>query len=214
MIFRHGYQVSIKPTSVPHALVPWSHRKRPQRQLRHQRRKSSYIMQPKRPRPHLAAAAAQASTLQLITCIIRRLVMFLLHRLQFQTVPLPLLCHTVSMSSNDDVLCARCDDLLPDDSHFMSCTECQSQYHLSDCSGVPARNFKAKRKSLINSWKCRGCKKGGASSSQKSKQTQEHSIAVILAGITAKLDTLMTLKETVESIEKSQQLISSSTTGL
>lgn len=45
-------------------------------------------------------------------------------------------------------------------------------------------------------------------------QAQEHSIAVILAGINAKLDTLMTLKETVESIEKSQQLISSQYDGI
>lgn len=108
------------------------------------------------------------------------------------------------MSSDDDVSCALCNDALPDDGCIMSCTECKCQYHLGDCSGISVKVFKSKNDSFKGSWKCRDCKKQG---SQKGQQKKEHDIAVILAGINEKLASLMALKETVESIEKSQQLI-------
>lgn len=106
-------------------------------------------------------------------------------------------------------VCPKCNEEVPDSDSGLTCLECEYVYRLSPCSGITEATFRSKGSALRKSWRCSTCKtvksRGG---SQSVKEDTEPNIALMLAAINAKLDSLMTLKETVSGIEKSMQEMS------
>lgn len=120
---------------------------------------------------------------------------------------------------SDPATCLVCNELLPVDGALLFCVECGFSYHLGSCSGVAESTFKSKGDSFKESWRCSTCRKSktrGGHGSQKQKQDPE--ITAQLAEINRKLasllplrekvDTLLSVKETVVKIEQSMQHLS------
>lgn len=105
--------------------------------------------------------------------------------------------------------CLSCNEVLPDDGSVMTCSECDFSYHLGACSGVTEASFK-KNEASRKSWRCQTCKTARLRSGQSAKQKSEvdPDVPTMLVTINKKLDDLLSLKETVNAIERSMQLIS------
>lgn len=106
------------------------------------------------------------------------------------------------MSEN---ICLSCKELLPEDGQVMTCCECKYQYHVGNCSGISETTFRSKGKAYHKGWRCSTCQIGTrrGSLNEKAKKEQGTDIASQLLSINAKLDSLLPLKETVNSIEQS-----------
>lgn len=105
--------------------------------------------------------------------------------------------------------CPCCDDELQVESNSLKCVECGYFYHLGACSGVTDETFKSKREFWRNSWRCQTCQTAKSRGSQSGKQKQDDcNIAAVLATINRKLDSLVTLQDTVSAIEQSVNLMS------
>lgn len=113
------------------------------------------------------------------------------------------------MSGNENDVCPRCNNNCSDGG-ALSCGACDYFYHFGDCSGVAESTFKTKGESCRKAWNCPTCRaaKSRGSQSGRSKKESDDNVASILVGINEKLEKLMTLKNTVESIEQSVQLMS------
>lgn len=113
------------------------------------------------------------------------------------------------MSGNESDVCPRCNNNCSDGG-ALSCGACDYFYHFGDCSGVAESTFKTKGESWRKAWNCPTCRavKARGSQSGRSKKESDDNVASILVGINEKLEKLMTLKNTVESIEQSVQLMS------
>lgn len=111
---------------------------------------------------------------------------------------------SVEMANGDDKICLTCKKKLEEDVLNITCTECEFSYHLGECSGVT----KAKNEKLRKDWRCPTCVKARNRSGSSSKQSQDTDFASILTGINAKLSTLLDLKNTVDKIEQSVQMMS------
>lgn len=119
-------------------------------------------------------------------------------------------------------LCLSCNEPLPTEvTKFLTCSDCRYGYHVGSCSGES--NSKGKNKnSKNNAWNCQTCltaKNRGVHSPGKQKPEQDPTLVQELAAINKKLaeimilstkvDSLMSIKETVDQIEASTTLISS-----
>lgn len=91
---------------------------------------------------------------------------------------------------------------------YMTCTECGHNYHLGTCSGVSESTFRSKGEQYHRTWKCQTCRVLKARGSDASKQKPDADFALLLATMSRKLDALPALKETVDGIENSIQLMS------
>lgn len=106
-------------------------------------------------------------------------------------------------------VCPKCNREVPDIDSGLTCLECGYAYHLSPCSGISEATFKAKGSALRKIWRCPTCKVvKSRGDSQGAKEDSELNLAIMLASINGKLDSLMSLKETVSAIEKSIQVMS------
>lgn len=100
----------------------------------------------------------------------------------------------------------KCAEEVSDTEAKLTCTECDNSYHLS-CSGVSDETYKSKGNVLRKSWRCKTCKTV-TRSTQGAKEDKEPNVAAMFASINAKLENLLSLKETVDGIEKSVQAMS------
>lgn len=114
------------------------------------------------------------------------------------------------MSDSEEVMCLSCKEEIFEDDSRMVCLECEYPYHLGACSGISAKSFKARTEASKKTWRCQTCKTAKQRGSQSGNQGKEAvpDIAVMLASITKKLDALLPLRETVNGIEQSIQLLS------
>lgn len=103
--------------------------------------------------------------------------------------------------------CISCNEDLPDDGRVMTCSDCSYAYHVGVCSGISESSYKSKAN---KAWRCPTCRTANQRGLQGSKQKKmlEPDIASLLTEINAKLDSLTPLKETVDSIEQSMQVLS------
>lgn len=108
-------------------------------------------------------------------------------------------------------VCPSCTEQVRRTELKLECTECEYAYHLP-CSGVSEATFNSKGNAWKKSWRCQTCKTAKSRGSQCVKNVNEpeerSDITVMLMAMNAKLDTLMSLRETVGSIEKSMQEMS------
>lgn len=122
------------------------------------------------------------------------------------------------MANQHDV-CLACTEALPHDGAMMICLDCNYGYHLGSCSGVTENAYRKKGASTKKTWICPTCKiskeRGGQASQQK---PGEPDIRTALSEITKKLtelacikekvETLLSMKSTVDNIESSVKLMS------
>lgn len=101
--------------------------------------------------------------------------------------------------------CLACDQALPGDGVFVTCVECKFSYHLGDCSGVQRPTSKSKGDCLRKNWRCPSCVTAKKRSASKETTLD---IPSMLVSINAKLESLLGLKETVDSIDQSIQVMS------
>lgn len=111
------------------------------------------------------------------------------------------------MPPSESDLCLCCDEPCLD-AEGLSCTECCYRYHFGKCSNVSENTFKSKGESWKKSWRCATCRSGQSRSVQENKPKNQADLATLLVALNEKVDGLATLKDTVESIEKSVQLMS------
>lgn len=119
------------------------------------------------------------------------------------------------MSSENFDPCSACYEDIIDGEEFMTCADCCQRFHIGKCAGVGERSFKAKNAELRKALKCLTCR---SSASRSQDSSSDASSAVLckrlaeisksLVNLTAKVDDLTSLKETVSSIEKSVQHMS------
>lgn len=126
------------------------------------------------------------------------------------------------MSSDEgDTACIACDEPLPKNDALMCCAECEFSFHLGACSGVSKSAFKKKSTASKETWTCLTCKKAKARSDpvgEDPKSSNEKDDGNTLAEISrklsvlmtlhAKVDTLIEMKNTVDGIERSVQVMS------
>lgn len=112
------------------------------------------------------------------------------------------------MPPNNEKECLACHGALPS-TGFLSCTECENDYHVGKCSGVTAAFFKTKEESLQTTWKCPTCSTARLRGANGRKLSTDSDILVALASISAKLEALGPLSEKVDGIESSINMMSS-----
>lgn len=97
--------------------------------------------------------------------------------------------------------CRACEQQLANGA-YLTCTDCQSHYHVGNCSGVGERAFKKKNDAAKKSWKCEACKQTALSPvATRSGDEPEISITNELSEIHRKLSTLLEMKSKVDSLE-------------
>lgn len=107
-----------------------------------------------------------------------------------------------------DSICIVCKEVLSDVEVSITCCECDSFYHLGACSGVTAVAFKSKNASAWKSWQCSTCQRVKQRGGPSGRKGEVVDMPTLLVTINAKLDSLMSLKETVTGIETSMQMLS------
>lgn len=101
-----------------------------------------------------------------------------------------------------------CNEELNDDDGKITCVECEYSYHLGTCSGLSESTFKSRNDASRRTWRCQTCRVGKSKSGQGAKSKKEPELFTILVDINRKLDSLMTLKDTVAGIALAVQTMS------
>lgn len=117
------------------------------------------------------------------------------------------------MANGTDDICMLCKVIVSDKDRKMVCSECEFPYHLGDCSGIAESTFKSKGDSWHKQWRCQTCRLNRQRSGQIAKQKSDFdldpsAVMMTLAAMNKKLDTLLDLKDTVDGIEHSIQMLS------
>lgn len=116
----------------------------------------------------------------------------------------------VRMSGHGEDVCLKCLEPLSDDVADVICTECKFSYHFGTCSGIAESTFKSKGEKFQRSWRCETCSTSKTRSGQgaKTKKDTEIDVVAMLTCMNKKLNSLLSMKETVDSIEVSVQSMS------
>ncbi|KAH9359805.1 hypothetical protein HPB48_015818 [Haemaphysalis longicornis] len=101
-------------------------------------------------------------------------------------------------TTDDDASCFVCDKSIPASNDVLVCSECLCYFHLGDCSGVSERTYKSRSDAVRKQWRCPFCR------GVKDKIVQAPRIILV----TELEQTVKSLKETVNGLEKSVQLMS------
>lgn len=114
------------------------------------------------------------------------------------------------MSKTSENICLSCKELVPEEENVMTCCECDYPYHLGNCSGISESTFRSKGEAYHKSWRCPTCRIGKTRGSQieKPKKEQCGDVANQLLSINTKLDSLLSLRDTVSGIERAIQHMS------
>lgn len=117
------------------------------------------------------------------------------------------------MAHDSDDVCLTCKEELLEDERKIKCSNCEFCYHLGECSGIAESTFKTRGESWHKSWRCQTCRLSSQRSGQSTKQKKDSDldpslVMITLATMNQKLDTLLALKETVDGIEQSIQVLS------
>lgn len=100
--------------------------------------------------------------------------------------------------------CLSCHEKLSDDEVFLSCAECEYNYHIGACSGVNQANYKKKSEIAKKTWKCATCKTSQARGSSQGTTKQKEAgldLAKEIADIQSKLATVLEMKSKLDNIE-------------
>lgn len=108
--------------------------------------------------------------------------------------------------------CNRCDDELPLDGDFVTCSGCNGGLHF-ECSGLRESTYRGMSSSKKQSWRCITCRSLSSSSSQMQRSNSldsgEHTFVgsnlqemqSFMKQINKKLDTLVEVKNSVEDLK-------------
>lgn len=112
---------------------------------------------------------------------------------------------------NQNIQCPVCNDAFTESSSSITCSDCGSRYHTGKCAGINANTIKKKGEVYRKSWRCPACRRTESQprlSQKPSDKPEGQDICAWLKNINDKLDQLLSLKETVESIEDTIQFLS------
>lgn len=113
------------------------------------------------------------------------------------------------MSSDECEECPCCEAQC-EGGEGLLCAGCNRNYHFGKCSNIAESTYKSKGEGWRKSWQCQTCKGRKSKGSQGEKlKGEDVNVASVMLAVHEKLEGLMTLKTTVENIEKSVQMMSS-----
>lgn len=110
-----------------------------------------------------------------------------------------------------DVQCPVCNEVFAASDRQITCSDCGSGYHTGNCAGITENTLKTKGESYRKAWRCATCRRSKSQLQLSQKPADEpevQDIRIWLKTINNKLDHLLPLKETVESMEDSIQFMS------
>ncbi|XP_077484998.1 uncharacterized protein LOC144095071 [Amblyomma americanum] len=94
----------------------------------------------------------------------------------------------------------------------IDCSECGHRYHTGKCAGITDATLKTKGDEYRKAWRCIFCRRSKARTpaTQDAKLASDDStdLRIWMMAISDKLDQLLPLKETIDGIEDSMQLLS------
>lgn len=107
--------------------------------------------------------------------------------------------------------CLVCSVKLDANDSVITCSDCDGKYHTGKCAGISDTTIKSKGELYRSAWRCAICRRSKSRPQPPEKcsidpDTQD--IRIWMKAINDKLEYLMPLKETVESIEDSVQFMS------
>lgn len=122
------------------------------------------------------------------------------------------------MSTDPELQCLVCQDVVPQDGKYLTCTKCDYAYHLGKCSGVSAPSFRNRSESFKATWICATCETAERKSGVVATQSESSSFAAqlktlndnvaSLLPIIGKVNALSELLVTVGNIETSMKFLS------
>ncbi|CAN7951309.1 unnamed protein product [Ixodes pacificus] len=91
---------------------------------------------------------------------------------------------------------------------LVDCTGCRHSYHFGKCAGVTKKSFSGKTEASKKTWKCPTCRSNVSRASFSDDKQPELDVKTLLTSINQKLDTLPSLTEKVDNLERSVQYMS------
>ncbi|XP_065308124.1 uncharacterized protein [Dermacentor albipictus] len=108
--------------------------------------------------------------------------------------------------------CKVCEEECDDSEKSMTCSECDCTYHTGKCAGVSDTTVKSKGEAYRRAWRCTTCRRSTSRSQLAEKMAKQpdaqDDVRVWLKTINDKLDLLLPLKESVESLEDAVHFMS------
>lgn len=101
--------------------------------------------------------------------------------------------------------CSKCHELVTLDGRYLTCASCARSYHLGkSCAGVSASTFKSMSEAKRGQWSCQLCRASVSESVEESleadSQSDSPSFSAQLAEVNKKIDLLLSLKSSVDSL--------------
>lgn len=112
------------------------------------------------------------------------------------------------MSTTD--VCTECEKAITPGTCTITCSKCSRSYHLGKCSGLKPASHRAMSEPQIKAWDCVACQTAETSTAAANDSVAERLKAHErqLTEILRKLDEVLTMKKTVDSIEKFAETLS------
>lgn len=110
-----------------------------------------------------------------------------------------------------DEHCGSCDMQLEELDSKIDCSDCRSVYHTGKCAGISDATIKSKGEQYRSAWRCSNCRRSKGRTPQldrSSNDTDDQDVRALLKSINEKLEYLLPLKETVDSVEDTVQYMS------
>lgn len=101
--------------------------------------------------------------------------------------------------------CSKCHEPVTLDGRYLTCASCAKGYHLGkSCAGVSANTFKSMSEAKREQWSCQLCRTSVNESAgeilEADSQTKSASFLAQLAEVNKKMDLLLSLKRSVDSL--------------
>lgn len=99
--------------------------------------------------------------------------------------------------------CLACHGQLTDDEVYLSCAECDYNYHIGACSGVSQANYRKKSEITRKSWKCNTCKTAPSRRGQDTAKQKEAGLDLAreIADMQSKLTVVLEMQSRLDNID-------------
>lgn len=112
-----------------------------------------------------------------------------------------------------DGKCPVCDTSFTGDIVWIKCSDCCQAFHAGKCAGISEATIKSKGQAYCDAWRCPTCRRSKLraappESKELSCEADMQDVRIWMQAINDKLDKLVPLRETVESIDDAIQYLS------
>ncbi|XP_075738947.1 uncharacterized protein LOC119181078 [Rhipicephalus microplus] len=112
-----------------------------------------------------------------------------------------------------DRTCSVCDKPFTGDVVWIECSDCCQAFHAGKCAGISEATIKSKGQAYCDAWRCPTFRRArlraaSAESKEAGSEADMQDVRIWMKAINDKLDKLVLLKETVESIDDAVQYLS------